>query len=119
MILTMNNAWNFMDDIRDVIRTNEQNTYHSRNMEITDDVLNMTFDVPGLSKKDIKVWVDSKDRILNIEGDNEERTFNKQYKISEDWNADKVEAKVLNGVLTLSIPKIEEKKSKRIEVTIK
>lgn len=91
--------------------------YFNRNMKIEDDVLSMEFDVPGLSKKDISVKVE--DNILSIAGENDSRTFNKSYKISEDWDVSKTSAETNDGVLTISIPKLEEKKAKVIEVKVK
>ena len=111
MILTMNNAWNLMDEFFE-----QQPRRDTRNMKVENDVLTMEFDVPGLSKKDINVKVE--DTVLSIEGDNEDRTFNKRYNIGKDWNVSKTSAKVKDGVLKISIPKIEEKKTKVIDVTV-
>ena len=91
--------------------------YFNRNMKIEDDVLSMEFDVPGLSKKDISVKVVG--NILSIAGENDSRTFNKSYKISEDWDVDNASAETKDGVLTINIPKLEEKKAKVIEVKVK
>lgn len=107
----MNNAWNLMDE---VFNHPQRET---RNMKVEDDILTMEFDVPGLSKKDINVKVE--DSILFIEGDNERRTFNKRYSVSEDWDVAKTSASVKDGVLTVLIPKVEEKKAKVIEVSVK
>ena len=86
-------------------------------MKGENDVLTMEFDVPGLSKKDINGKVE--DTVLSIEGDNEKRTFNKRYNIQKDWDVAKTSAAVKDGVLTVSIPKVEEQKAKVIEVSIK
>ena len=107
----MNNAWNLMDEVFNYPQR------ETRNMRIEDDVLTMEFDVPGLSKKDINVKVE--DTILSIEGDNEKRTFKKRYNIQEDWDVSKTTATVKDGVLNISIPKVEEKKTKVIEVSVK
>jgi HSP20 family protein len=113
MILT-NQAWNLVDEL---IKRNHFNPkLDTNNMKLEDDILTMEFDVPGLSKKDISIRVE--DSVLMIEGDNEDRTFNKRYNISEDWDVSKTSAKVKDGVLKISIPKIEEKKTKVIDVTI-
>ena len=108
----MNNAWNLMDEFFE-----QQPRRDTRNMKIEDDVLIMEFDVPGLSKKDINVKVE--DTVLSIEGDNEKRTFNKRFNIQEDWDVTKTTASVKDGVLTVSIPKVEEKKARVIEVSVK
>lgn len=91
--------------------------YFNRNMKVEDDLLSMEFDVPGLSKKDISVTFE--DNILSIIGETDSRTFNKSYKISEDWDVVKTTAETKDGVLTISIPKLEEKKAKVIEVKVK
>ena len=115
MILT-NQAWNLVDEL---IKRNHFNTKTTTtdNMKLEDDVLTMEFDVPGLSKKDISIRVE--DSVLSIEGDNEKRTFNKRYNIQEDWDVSKTSAAVKDGVLTVSIPKVEEKKAKVIEVSVR
>ena len=110
----MNNVWNVLDELAERAKpiTPKQN-----NMDIIDDVLTMSFDVPGLSKSDITIEVE--DRVISIEGENDDRTFNKQYKLTEDWDINQSEAKVKNGVLTLSIPKLKEKKKKVLEIIVK
>ena len=112
MIVTMKNAWNLMDECFE-----QQPRRDTRNMKVENDVLTMEFDVPGLSKKDINVKVE--DTVLSIEGDNDNRTFNKRYNIQEDWDVSKTSAAVKDGVLTVSIPKVEEKKAKVIEVSVR
>ena len=116
MILT-NNAWNLIDDVFNNIHRANRVPDVNRNMKLENDVLTMEFDVPGLSKKDINVKVE--DRVLSLEGENDVRSFTKKYNISEDWDVSKTSASVKNGVLSVSIPKVEEKKTKVIEVTVK
>lgn len=103
----------------DVMKMNDRTVWNSLydNMKVEDDELIMQFDVPGFSKKDFKIKVE--DYVLTIEGETDTRTFNKQYKLNKDWDTSKVSAKVENGVLTITTPKLEEKKSKVIEVVVK
>jgi HSP20 family molecular chaperone IbpA len=110
----MNNVWNVLDELAERAKpiTPKQN-----NMDIIDDVLTMSFDVPGLSKSDITIKVE--DRVITLEGENDNRTFNKQYKLNEDWDINQADASVKNGVLTLSIPKMKEKKKKVLEIIVK
>ena len=110
----MNNVWNVLDELAERAKpiTPKQN-----NMDIIDDVLTMSFDVPGLSKSDITIKVE--DRVITLEGENDNRTFNKQYKLNEDWDINQADASVRNGVLTLSIPKMKEKKKKVLEIIVK
>ena len=110
----MSNAWNLLDELAERAKTN---TTKQNNMDIVDDVLTMNFDVPGLSKSDITVKVE--DGVLTLEGDNKNRTFNKQYKLNEDWDITQAEARVKNGVLSLSIPKVKVPKKKVLEIIVK
>ena len=85
-------------------------------MEIVNDELNMEFEVPGFSKDDFKITVEN--HKLIIEGSTNSKVFNKSYKINDGWNVSKTSAEVKNGILTITIPKKESKKSKLIEVTV-
>ena len=89
------------------------------------------FTIPGVDKDNIKVTID--DNILTVKG---ERKFEKDLKkddyevvesfygvferslsLPEDADVDNIEAKYENGVLKLTIPKNQEKKSaKQIEI---
>ncbi|WP_281951578.1 Hsp20/alpha crystallin family protein [Nitrosophilus kaiyonis] len=88
-------------------------------------------DLPGVKKEDIKVEV--KDNVLSISGERkfkkEEKDkgyirtesffgkFERRFTLPNDADAEKIEAKVEDGVLHLTIPKVEEKENvKKIEV---
>ncbi|TKY46397.1 18.5 kDa class I heat shock protein [Spatholobus suberectus] len=91
-------------------------------------------DVPGLKKEELKVEVED-DRVLQISG---ERNFEKEdkndtwhrverssgkfmrrFRLPEDAKMDQIKAKMENGVLTVSVPKMEVKKpeAKAIEIS--
>jgi HSP20 family protein len=105
-----------LDDLFDlqerIVRTESKSA-----MKIEDDTLIMNFDVPGFSKKDFKITVE--DTTLVIDGTTETRKFFKSYKLQKDWDTAKIEAKVKDGILTIDIPKREEKKAKLITVDVK
>ncbi len=88
-------------------------------------------DLPGVKKEDIHVEV--KDNMLTISGERkfkkEEKEegytrvesffgkFERKFTLPTDADAEKIEAKVEDGVLHITIPKIESKEStKKIEV---
>ncbi len=88
-------------------------------------------DLPGVKKEDINVEV--KDNILVISGERkfkkEEKDkgyvrtesffgrFERRFTLPADADAEKIEAKVEDGVLHLMIPKVEEKENtKKIEI---
>ncbi len=98
----------------------------------TDDSINIELEVPGMDKKDFKVQVEN--GVLRICGEKKlereksdrnyyvvERSYGKferAIRLPDYVDADKIKAKYENGVLTLSIPKKEEKKVKVIDVEI-
>ena len=108
------NAWSLLEDIAERAINNTSKT---ATMDIEDDILTMNFDVPGLSKSDIKIAIE--DKVITLEGETESRTFNKQYKLSDEWDIHQTEANVKNGVLTLTIPKMKIQKKKVLEIIVK
>ena len=108
------NAWSLLEDIAERAINNTSKT---ATMDIEEDILTMNFDVPGLSKSDIKITIE--DKVITLEGETESRTFNKQYKLSDEWDIHQTEANVKNGVLTLTIPKMKIQKKKVLEIIVK
>jgi HSP20 family protein len=74
--------------------------------------------VPGLIKDDISINV--KDRVLTIEHErDEEETFRftnsfiKEYSLPDDVSVKGITAKVENGVLLVTLPKVKKKNTER------
>ena len=84
---------------------------------LMDDTLTMEFEVPGLSNEDINVMVE--DRMLEVKAEKESRKFHKRYKIHDAFDINKTSAVAKDGLLTISIPKYEDRKAKTIEVKVK
>ena len=82
-----------------------------------DDLLIMEFEVPGLSNKDIEVLVE--DRMLEVKANKEHRSFHKRYKIHNSFDINQTTATAKDGILTITIPKYEDRKAKRIDVKVK
>jgi len=95
------------------------------------DALQATADLPGVKQEDLEIWV--KDNILTIEGiredldtpksttERKERpvgTFHRSLKLSAPVDADKAKAFFSDGVLTLTLPKMEEAKPRKIQIDI-
>ena len=97
----------------------------------SDDAFVITADVPGIAKEDLKI--DILENTVTIQGhrkheveekkDNFHRversygTFKRNFKIPGGFVHDNTKAAFENGVLTLTLPKPELQKPKRIEVS--
>jgi HSP20 family protein len=89
-------------------------------------------ELPGLTKDDVKISVESniltirgeKKREQTKEGRNYHRTeraygsFMRSFTLPTSVKADKIEANYRNGILTINLPKVEEAKPKTIEVKV-
>ena len=93
----------------------------------------VSIDLPGVDRKDIEVSV--ADNVLTIKGEKKNATETKTGKTfrKESWegtfqrtlslprgvDAGKIDAKMRDGVLAISLPKSEEAKPKQIAVNVK
>ena len=94
-----------------------------------DDNFVLTTAVPGLSADDINIQV--LDNVVRIEGEYQtsdgehllrempEGKFIRTLRLPNEVDADSVEAKIENGVLTLSLPKVESARPKQIKILAK
>jgi HSP20 family molecular chaperone IbpA len=93
----------------------------------TQDGLIVKADLPGVAKEGLEVRVDHD--LLTIRGrathlapgdavyrEYELASFFRQFELNEKVDQSKISAELKNGVLTLSLPKAEEAKPRRIEV---
>jgi HSP20 family molecular chaperone IbpA len=89
--------------------------------------LTLVADMPGVTNKNLKVDIDK--GILTLEADVEIELkggqlhsefvtsgYYRQFRLPEHLDANKVDAQLKDGVLTLALPKAEAAKPKRIEV---
>lgn len=94
----------------------------------SEDVLTLVADMPGLDEKSLDISIDQ--GVLTIKGeaptgagDYQYQEFAmagywRQFMLSDSFAAEKAEASIKQGVMTLKIPKAEAAKPKRIEVTV-
>ncbi len=99
----------------------------------TDDALVVKADLPGLTKKDVKVRVRGNNLEISGEKKSEKEEKKRNYHISERYygkfyrsfalpdyvDTSKISAGFKDGVLEVSIPKKEEEKLKAIDVEVK
>ena len=108
----------FNDDF--AIRRMNQNLSSNHKVEHDDDGATLTIDVPGYNKKLIDVSVDGD--LLVIEGkanSGNPNGFTRKFNLGDTYDVDGIEAGVVDGVLTLSIPYLEEVKPKQVKVKVK
>ena len=112
MILTSGLLNDLFDDSFAIKRMNEI----IKQKEIThdDDGATIKLKVPGFNKKSIDISVDSEH--LTIEGKTDDDSFVKRFSIDNKFDFDSIDAKVVDGLLTLSIPYKAEVKPRKIKV---
>ncbi len=80
------------------------------------------FEVPGVKKEDISLELS--DSVIALKGERKEKrneeeisiSFSRAIRVPEEVRADKVKANLRDGVLTVSLPKPEERKPKVIVI---
>ena len=103
---------NFFDDTFAIRKMNYIN--YTDDIKYDDDGATIKMKVPGFNKKSIDVSVDSEHLI--IEGKTDNDSFSKRYAIDGKYDFDAIEASVVDGLLTLSVPYKAEVKPKKIKV---
>ena len=127
-ITTLNsNRRNSIHEMINDIFLAQTNSYRERYSNSTDyktdsddDGVTLTMNVPGYNKKLIDVSVSGD--TLTIEGkahSGDTDGFNHSFTINDNLDADGINAVVVDGVLTVSIPYAEAVKPRKIEVKVK
>jgi len=103
------------------------------NVEETENEFIISAEIPGMDKKEINIVANN--GMLSISGEKKDESetkeknyhqierrygkFERSFVLPEGVDHEKIEASYKNGVLTLSLPKMEEAKPKQIEVKVK
>ena len=109
MFLERNFIDNFFDDSFAIRRMNNHG-----NITHDDDGAVIKLKVPGFNKKSIDVSVDSD--TLTIEGKTDDDSFTNRYSVDNRFDFDSIDAKVVDGLLTLTLPYKAEVKPRKIKV---
>lgn len=116
---------------RRVARRWVENDQHSLSVNVReeDDAFVLSALVPGLASDDLNIQI--LDDVLRIEGEYKQYesqylmqelphgSFSRTLRLPATVNADAVEANITNGVLTLTLPKAESAKPKKISIKSK
>ena len=120
MLLTTTELLNNFFDDSFAIRKMNENLSSNHKIEHDEDGVTLTMNVPGYNKKLIDVSVDGDS--LVIEGKSNSGNpdgFTRKFNLGDTYDVDSVEASVVDGVLTLSLPYLEEVKPKKVKVKVK
>jgi len=112
MLLTQDLLNNFFDDSFAIRKINEMK--NQNDVTHDEDGATIKLKVPGFNKKSIDVSVDSE--TLTIEGKTDDDSFTKRFSIDNKFDFDSIDAKVADGLLTLSLPYKDEIKPRKIKV---
>lgn len=102
----------------------------STEIKENDDSFNLNISVPGIKKNEIKIELNN--GVLEVSGERKtEKTeesdkfhlseisygkFSRRFQLPDNVNHEKIDAKVEDGILRLSIPKLDEVKPRQIDV---
>ena len=112
MILTSNLINDFFDDSFAIRKMNYIN--YTDDVTHNDDGATIKMKVPRFNKKSIDISVDSE--TLTIEGKTDDDSFVKRFSIDNKYDFDSIDAKVVDGLLTLTLPYKAEVKPRKIKV---
>ena len=108
-----------------------QGAYPKVNVYEYDDKIGIVAEIPGLDKKNVSV--DVEDQVLTISGDKhglddsggkcitrelKQSSFKRSFNLGEHLDGDGVSAKFKDGMLSISVPKVEPAKPKKHSVKI-
>ena len=102
----------FFDDSFAIRKMNKIN--YTDDVTHDDDGATIKMKVRGFNKKSIGISVDSE--TLTIEGKTDDDSFVKRFSIDNKFDFDSIDAKVVDGLLTLSIQYKAEVKPRKIKV---
>lgn len=81
-----------------------------------DDEFVVYADMPGVAPEDVDVRYNNGELILHGRRTSDIAGYHRDFRLGEQIAADRIEAQLTNGVLTLRLPKVEAVKPKRIAV---
>jgi len=95
----------------------------------TDEAYVLKADMPGVKKEDINITLDNnrleisgKVHIVEEEGlkyrEYELNNYHREFTVTNNINGDAISAALTNGILTLNLPKREEIKPRKVEISV-
>ena len=122
MLLKYNNIEDVLDNFFKLepytFRSSTNTSNHK--IENDEDGVTLTLDVPGYNKKLIDISVDGDS--LVIEGKSNSGNpdgFTRKFNLGDTFDIEEIGASVVDGVLTISLPYLEEIKPKQVKFKVK
>ena len=116
-----NNAVNdFFQDLNYVFKPSSHfSNGKSYKTELTDDGITLTMETPGYNKNLIDVMVEDKTLIIEGKSNTSDTDgFKERFIINDKFDGDGVEASILDGILTVSLPYKAETKPRKVKVKV-
>ena len=116
-----NNAVNdFFQDLNSVFKPSSHfSNGKSYKTELTDDGITLTMETPGYNKNLIDVMVEDKTLIIEGKSNTSDTDgFKERFTINDKFDGDGVEASIVDGVLTISLPYKTETKPRKVKVKV-
>ncbi len=120
----------FFDDNVSEMSPNTAFFRPSTEIKETDNSFNLSLSLPGIKKDEVKIELNN--GVLEVSGERKtEKTeekekfhlseitygkFTRRFQLPENVNTNKIDAKMSDGILHLSIPKLDEVKPRQIDV---
>ena len=125
MFYTNNNTSRIVDtlfnDLNTILKSSNIPDYSSKNYKTDSDDsgVTLTMNVPGYNKKLIGVSVDGDDLVIEGKSNSGDTDgFDKRFKIGDGLDVENINASIVDGVLTVSVPYLEEVKPRKIAITV-
>jgi len=110
--------------------TESRKVFHTPLADIyaTDDIYSVKLEIPGVTKENLNIVIEDDELKITAESSIEEnendlkyadfsvRNFSRTFRVGNDVDRSKIDAKLENGILTLTLHKSEEVKPKKITI---
>ena len=115
------------EDFFETPKTRAATTKHKQVVvDVTDDILRIGLAVPGQTKESLEITIDENFiRVKSLEKESDDKIWNaialpvdESLNIGTNWDLSATLAVVKDGILNISLPKLEEKKPKKVSIKV-
>ena len=118
--ISNNTIDNFFQDLNSVFKPSSHfSNGKSYKTELTDDGITLTMETPGYNKNLIDVMVEDKTLIIEGKSNTSDTDgFKERFTINDKFDGEGVEASIVDGVLTISLPYKAETNPHKVKVKV-